>query len=126
MTTPAPPQPGPAQGAAPPPPAPAPPPPSRVVPTYIGESGRNMMTRSLEHLSLLHKKHSSSPLWKHCQHAHGGDVTIPFKMKLISKHRDPLGRVIAEGVLINHLDPDAVLNSRSEHRQPKVARVILA
>ena len=114
------------QGPQPPSAGPTPPTTSVVVPTYIGESGRNMMTRSLEHLQLLGRKHKSSALWKHCEHAHGGDVTTPFSMKLISKHRDPLGRVIAEGVLINHLDPAATLNSRAEHKQPKVARVLLA
>ena len=72
-------------------------PPRNQVPTYIGESGRNMYTRGKERSQLLQKKDSSSAMWKHCAFAHGGDTATPFRMKLLSKHRDPLSHVITEG-----------------------------
>ena len=100
-------------------------PPRTLVPTYVGESGRNMFTRGQEHSQKLQKKDSSSAMWKHCAFAHGGDLSTPFRMKLLSKHRDPLGHVIAEGVRINHQPPESCLNSKSEFKQPKVARVAL-
>ena len=93
---------------------------------YCGETGRNMLTRSQEHWDLLKSKHRSSALWKHCALVHGGDNTTPWTMDLISRHRDPLGRMIREGVEISDMDPGSMLNSRAEWRQPKVARVILA
>ena len=39
--------------------------PRTLVPTYVGESGRNMLSRSLEHQAKLERKDPTSCLWKH-------------------------------------------------------------
>ena len=93
------------------------------VPTYIGEMGQNMHTRGKEHLQSLQRRDSTSALWKHCDFAYKGDCNTPFSMQLISKHRDPLGHLIAEEVLINHQRPGETLNSHLEWCQPRVVRV---
>ena len=96
-------------------------------PTYVGETGRVMYIRGKEHLSALQRKDPHSALWKHSAHIHGGTAdSKSFSMKILTRHRDPLSRLIAEGVRINHLDPSSILNSKSEFRQPKVSRVSLA
>ena len=66
-----------------------------------------MMTRSLEHDSNMTRKDSSSAMWRHSHDKHQGALDVPWSMETISQHRDPLSRVIAEGVHTNHLDPEA-------------------
>ena len=84
-----------------------------------------MYCRGQEHSRNLQKGDPSSAMWKHCVFAHEGRTETKFRMKLLSKHRDPLGHVIAKVVRINHQPPGSSLNSRSKFKQPKVARVAL-
>jgi hypothetical protein len=93
---------------------------------YYGETAKNMASRSAEHTQLLKARDSDSPLWKHCLEVHGGDMEAAnFVMKLVSRHMDPLSRLITEGVLIKGASQGSLMNSRGEFRQSKVARVII-
>jgi hypothetical protein len=91
---------------------------------YLGETSKNLADRSREHLRLYRAKSELSPLWKHCQLDHGGDMTIPtYSMRLKTRHVDPLSRLITEGVLIKHAKPESLMNSRGEAHTTAVARV---
>jgi hypothetical protein len=46
-------------------------------------------------------------------------------MTAITRHKEPMSRLIMEGVIVNEEDPKTILNSRTESRGPKVARVTL-
>jgi hypothetical protein len=95
---------------------------------YLGETSRNLASRSAEHLQLFRAQSKDSPLWKHCLQEHqGSKEDCDFQMELVARFRDPLTRLIYEGVLIKwaQREKGTLMNSRSEWSQPKVARVQL-
>ena len=65
---------------------------------YIGETSRNLRTRSREHLRLLRNKDPKSALWKHNSIHHEASNEYNFTMTILQRHKDPLTRQIAEGV----------------------------
>ena len=67
-----------------------------------------------------------SPIWRHCLIAHQGkEEDMNIIMRLDKKCNDPLTRQLREGILINRATPGSILNSKSEFKQPKVARINL-
>ena len=90
---------------------------------YWGESGRTLNLRQQEHLKGLEKRKQDSPLWQHCLQEHNSQEQ-KFAIKLVSRHQEPLTRLIKEGVVISRDDPDLRLNSRTNYRQPKVSRTL--
>ena len=88
---------------------------------YIGESSRNMYTRSKEHLTSFNSKLQSSFILNHQNSKHMGEEPH-FKAKVTARTRDCLTRQIREAVLIRRsLVP--VLNGKSEWHQPPLYRV---
>ena len=94
---------------------------------------KNGCTRSSPALALMRAKNSSSPLWKQAGQPHG-DASTRYSMRVLSKHYDPLTRIIEEWVRIKTADIRAqgaegavltIMNSRSVFRQPAVTRVRL-
>ena len=84
---------------------------------YIGESSRNIYSRSLEH-----KSGSNSFIKKHQNECHG-DNPPNLKVNLIKSFKDPLSRQISEGIYIFKTQEDEnikLLNSKSEWRQPSL------
>ena len=88
---------------------------------YIGESSRNMYTRSKEHLTSFNSKLQSSFILNHQNSKHMGEEPN-YKAKVTARTRDCLTRQIREAVLIRRsLVP--VLNGKSEWHQPPLYRV---
>ena len=89
--------------------------------TYWGETSRNGYTRGKEHLEALDSKDPKNALWKHCMQYHLGN-RVSFKMKVTNSFRDPLTRLVNEGVNIVAGNQDILMNSKSEFRQGAVGQ----
>ena len=84
---------------------------------YIGESSRNIYSRSLEHQS-----GSNSFLKKHQSECHDGNPPN-LKVNCVRSFKDALSRQISEGIYIFKSQEDEnikLLNSKSEWRQPSL------
>ena len=66
---------------------------------YIGESSRNLSTRSKEHLYSYRAGLNTSFMAKHQQSAHGGEEPS-FRARVTASTRDCLSRQVREAVLI--------------------------
>ena len=90
---------------------------------YVGESSRNLYTRSREHISKYEsrKLNKDSFIKKHQIDAHN-DRPAQFKAKVTGVFKDCLSRQISEGVEIRRSSRN-VLNSKSEWHQPALWRV---
>ena len=61
--------------------------------TYIGETGRSLFERSLEHLADAEAKKSSSHIFKHWALEHGSSLSQPeFHFKVLRVHKSCLER----------------------------------
>ena len=90
---------------------------------YIGESNRNLYTRSREHMKKYQsrKSRAESFIKKHQDKEHIG--TEPeVEAKVTRVFRDSLSRQVSEGVFIRH-GGQSLLNSKSEWHQPPLWRV---
>ena len=92
-----------------------------IVTEYIGETGRNCFSRSLEHQRLFTSKHRDSAIWRHCVTDHSG-ISQPFQMEVRGTHTTPLERQAQEGVKIKNFAGDNLLNTKAEWRGPKITR----
>ena len=88
---------------------------------YIGESSRNLYSRSLEHLRNYRQGSPNSFMLKHQNSKHGGEEAA-FQAKVTARTRDCLTRQVREAVLIRRSQVP-VLNSKSEWHQPGLYRV---
>ena len=88
---------------------------------YLGESSRNLYTRSKEHLSSYRSGLSTSFIAKHQENAHRGQEPS-YKARVITSTRDCLSRQVREAVLIRRSDKH-ILNGKSEWHQPALYRV---
>ena len=90
---------------------------------YVGESSRNLYTRSREHISKYEsrKLNKDSFIKKHQIDAHN-DRPAQFKAKVTGVFKDCLSRQISEGVEIRRSSRN-VLHSKSEWHQPALWRV---
>ena len=90
---------------------------------YIGETSRNLYTRSKEHIEKYKSKKRShdSFIKKHQVEKHQ-DRPANFNAKVTGVFRDCLSRQVSEGVEIRRSD-QSILNSKSEWHQPALWRV---
>ena len=90
---------------------------------YIGESSRNLYTRSREHIGKYNsrKLRGDSFMKQHQDELHGG-AEADFQAKVTGTFRDALSRQVSEGVHIRR-GGRSILNSRSEWHQPALWRV---
>ena len=91
---------------------------------YVGETGQNVYTRGLKHVSNYRGKQSDSPLWKHSQMKHGSALDISYSMKVVKCFRDPLTRQVNEAVRISKCKANTQLNSKSEWHGPATVRLV--
>ena len=85
---------------------------------YIGETGRTLYERSLEHLDDVDKTRSSSHILKHWATVHPEREDQPlFKFKVLRAHSAAMDRQIHEAVRISS---HGVLISKSEFRQNQI------
>ena len=93
---------------------------------YRGESGGNSYTRGREHLANLRARHATnSPLWRHCSDFHDGEMQ-EFKMKVTGTFRnDAMLRQITEAVQIDNVEPNKLMNTRTEWNITHVPRATI-
>jgi hypothetical protein len=91
---------------------------------YVGETGQNVYTRGLRHMTNYRGKHQDSPLWKHAQIAHGGNPDFSFSMKVVKTFKDPLTRQVNEAVRIANCSAAIQLNSKTEWHGPATVRLV--
>ena len=88
---------------------------------YIGESARNLYTRSKEHLCNYRTSPNTSFIAKHQNTVHNG-AEPSYKATVTACTRDCLSRQVREAVLIRRSN-HTVLNGKSEWHQPALYRV---
>ena len=88
---------------------------------YVGETSRNLYTRSREHKRNYTKKEPESFMYRHEQDHHFGAET-EFKARVKYSFKDCLTRQIAEGVAIRRCEK-MVLNTKAEWHQPALWKV---
>ena len=88
---------------------------------YVGETARNLYTRSKEHLQNYRRRNGESFMKKHQMDRHYG-AEADFGAKVTGVFRDCLSRQVSEGVYIKR-SPHEVLNGKSEWHQPALWRV---
>ena len=97
-----------------------------VVAEYTGESGASGYHRTLSHDKDVKKRDQGNAFAKHLALFHPdaqGDITN-FTIKVVSTFKKPLQRQKTEAVLIASSKADHLLNSKAEHRQPAIHRVV--
>ena len=93
--------------------------------SYIGNTGRTLHGRALQHMGGLRRGDKGNPLFKHCMEAHTNTERPTFVMRVISKHKTNIHRMITEGVSIERVrkkDPEILLNSKSEWGRTRLIR----
>ena len=99
---------------------------------YSGESSNNGFTRGGDHekncTSGGQSRTESSFMWKHQQNKHRGEDAEWGMRALRHFVGDPVGRTCNEQVRIDEYsskEPDSLLNSRSEHHQTHIPRLMV-
>ena len=92
---------------------------------YIGQSGRSLHCRSLEHQAGLRRGDKHSALHKHIKTEHREGDKPSFVMEVLTKHKTNLSRMITEGISIEKIrsrNPEELLNSKAEWGRSKLIR----
>ena len=93
---------------------------------HTGESEASGYHRTLSHDKDVKKRDQGNAFAKHLALFHPdaqGDITN-FTIKVVSTFKKPLQRQKTEAVLIASSKADHLLNSKAEHRQPAIHRVV--
>jgi len=92
--------------------------------TYIGETSRNVYTRSLEHSGKYDKNNSDSFISKHQNEYHSGEPAN-LKVKFVKSFKDAMSRQISEAVTIFKTQEEGkiLMNSKSEWRQASMVEM---
>ena len=88
---------------------------------YLGETSRNLFTRSKEHNDRYRTRNNNSFMLKHQRKEHQG-VAGNFTAKVTGRSRDCLTRQVKEAVLIRRC-PVPIMNSKTEWHQPALYRI---
>ena len=81
---------------------------------YVGETSRSAYTRGKEHEKSISNKEERSALWKHCKEKHNYEVQT-FQMNVTGLYyKDAMLRQISEGVRIDKVPRDSLINSKNE------------
>lgn len=95
----------------------------RKIGRYIGESGRTLAERSLEHVKAAQSLESDNFIIKHWALEHSDLEEAPrMRFKLLKSFNDPMSRLISESVWI---DKFSNMNSKSEWRNNKMSRLVV-
>ena len=93
--------------------------------SYIGNTGRTLHGRAVQHMGGLRRGDKGNPLYKHCTDVHPNTEKPKFVMRVVSNHKTNLHRMITEGISIERVrerDPGILLNSKSEWGRTKLVR----
>ena len=96
---------------------------------YIGETSRNLYTRTKEHMGGKHKEETkqgteegeSSFVNRHMKQHHP-NMESRFRARVTRTNKDSFSRQVREGVLIRRSNRE-VMNSKSEWFQPPIYRM---
>ena len=93
---------------------------------YKGETAGSGYTRGLQHMTCLNARNiTNSPLWRHCQEVHGGDIQT-FQMNVTGTFRnDAMLRQITEAVQIDNVGARELMNTRAEWNMTRVPRAAI-
>ena len=92
---------------------------------YVGETSRSVYTRGKEHEMSLSDKEERSALWKHCKEKHNNEVQR-FQMNVTGLYsNDAMLRQISEGVRIEKVPGDSLINSKNEWNFFQIPRTII-
>ena len=97
---------------------------SSVPSVSIGESGRSIFERGVEHWKDWEKKKEDSHIHKHHVAHHSGTGTPEFHLRPVAYHKTALSRQVAEAVRIRRRG-GSVLNSKSEYNRCSIVRLSL-
>ena len=99
--------------------------PNTEVPSvYVGESGRSIMERGMEHWKDFHNKKEDSHILKHHSVHHDGIGEPQFHLRPVGFFRSALSRQVAEAVRIRRRGC-SVLNSKGEYNRCSITRLNL-
>ena len=97
---------------------------------YIGETSKTCYVRGKQHLECLsnpdNTRSKSNALVKHRELYHNGEEdNVQFQFEVIKSFKKPLERQVWEGVEIHSSREDIIMNSRLDHYQPAVGRMVM-
>ena len=95
--------------------------PGDAMSVYIGESSRNLFTRTQEHLSNFRRGEQNLFILKHQSSSHQGEEPS-YKAVVTANTKDCLTRQVREAVLLRRSQVP-VLNGKSEWHHPALFRV---
>lgn len=73
----------------------------------------------------LRREDKGNPLYKHYTEQHKDEDVPTFEMRILTKHRTNINRLITEGISIEKVrqkNPEALMNSKSEWGRTKLIR----
>ena len=89
---------------------------------YEGESARCLRERAEEHLRDVRAKKTTSGLYRHTRDEHAG-ICPTFRFQVRKIFEDPLTRQVEEGVRIEGVPDDHLMNTKQEWAPPVLARI---
>ena len=95
---------------------------------YVGETGRSVYERGIEHTRDRRKWDKGSHMLKHIVQEHEGEdeTEIQFRMRIVKTHRSSFERQIYEGIRIqNERRKHDILNSRTEYNRCALPRLVV-
>ena len=92
--------------------------------TYIGETSRNLYSRSKEHYAALKHGSENSFMFKHITTEHA-NKPANFEWKILKKFVKPLPRQIYEANKISNTAPDVLLNSKQEFNHMNTKKLFI-
>ena len=92
---------------------------------YVGETSRSAYTRGREHSKSLGNEEERLALWKQCREKHSSEIQ-QFHMNVTGVYsNDTMLRQISEGVKINNVDEDSLMNSKNEWNYFQIPRAVV-
>ena len=93
---------------------------------YYGESSRSAYVRGKQHLAAIKdpKKHPNNAFAKHIREYHPMERDVKFEMRVQNVFKRPFERQVREGIEIYGYEGDILMNSKVDHYQPAVKRII--
>ena len=94
---------------------------------YWGETSFTGYHRTLAHATAIRKRNTQNAFAKHLAIFHPdsqGNVNA-FEIRVVATFMKPLPREKSEAVKLHSSQANFVMNSKSEHKQPKIHRVVM-
>ena len=86
---------------------------------------KERVSREKEPSKSLSNKEERSASWKHCREKYGSEVQ-QFQMNVTGVYpNDAMLRQISEGIKINNVEEDSLINSRNEWNYFQIPRAVI-